>query len=106
MCMASIEGRARPGYVGCMVTRLRNQLRREIRVGGVAYVVSITDEGLKLVERARRKGHELLWKDLVSGDAALAVALNASMEMAPAPRQSGKRTGAERRPRPRAARRR
>lgn len=33
----------------------------------------------KLTPKGRRKGHELRWKDLVSGEAALAVALNASL---------------------------
>jgi hypothetical protein len=37
---------------------------------------------LKLTEKGRRKGQELSWKDLVSGDAALATALNASTETA------------------------
>jgi hypothetical protein len=37
---------------------------------------------LKLTEKGRRKGQELAWKDLVTGDAALATALNASVESA------------------------
>jgi hypothetical protein len=75
-----------------MVTRLRGPLRREIRIGGGAYVVTITDDGLKLVEKGRRKGYELRWKDLVNGDAALAAALNASVDAAPAPRAAKRRS--------------
>ena len=30
--------------------------------------------------KGKRKGRELTWKDLISGDAALAVALNASVQ--------------------------
>jgi len=69
-----------------MVTKLNGQLRREIDVGGVAHVVTLTGDGLKLAEKGRRKGFELAWKDLVSGDAALSAALNAALQASPAPR--------------------
>ena len=59
---------------------LDKPLKREIVVGGEAYVVTIAPDGLKLVPKGKRKGVELRWLDLVSGDAALAVALNASLE--------------------------
>ena len=63
-----------------MVTKLEKPMRREIEVEGEAYVVTLSPEGLKLVPKGKRKGQELAWKDLVSGDAALAVALNASLK--------------------------
>jgi hypothetical protein len=62
-----------------MATRLDKTLKREITVNGKRFVVSIAPEGLKLVGKGRRKGLELAWEDLVSGDAALATALNASV---------------------------
>jgi len=62
-----------------MVTRLDKELRREIDVDGTAYVVSISGQGLKLTVKGHRKGLELQWKDMVSGQAALATALNASL---------------------------
>jgi hypothetical protein len=62
-----------------MVTKLEKELRREIEVDGAAYVVSISTLGLRLVLKGRRKGLELSWKDLISGEAALATALNASL---------------------------
>ena len=65
-----------------MTVKLERSLKREIEVDGVAYTLTVTPEGLKLVEKGRRNGHELRWKDLVSGDAALAAALNASLEKA------------------------
>jgi hypothetical protein len=34
---------------------------------------------LKLVPKGKRKGVEIAWKDIVSGEAALATALNASL---------------------------
>ena len=65
-----------------MATKLDKPLKREVDVVGTAYMLTITPEGLKLVTKGRRKGIELAWKDLVSGQAALAVALNASLERA------------------------
>ncbi|HEY3247778.1 MAG TPA: hypothetical protein VGK88_05760 [bacterium] len=63
-----------------MSTKLDRPLKRELKVSGKSYVLTISPEGLKLVPKGRRKGQELTWKDLVSGQAALAVALNASLE--------------------------
>jgi hypothetical protein len=62
-----------------MVTKLEKALKREIAVEGKAYVVTITPEGLKLTLKGHRKGRELTWHDLVTGDAALAAALHASV---------------------------
>ena len=45
-------------------------------------MLTIAPDGLKLVPKGRRKGYELAWQDLVSGQAALATALNASLEQA------------------------
>jgi hypothetical protein len=64
------------------MTRLDRPLKRELDIGGTPHTLTISPEGLKLVEKGRRKGHELRWADLVSGGAALAVALNASLEEA------------------------
>jgi len=62
-----------------MATKLEKTLRREISIGGKPFVVSLSPQGLKLVGKGRRKGLELSWEDLTSGDAALATALNASV---------------------------
>jgi len=62
-----------------MATKLDKTLKREIIVHGKPFVVSLAPQGLKLVGKGRRKGLELSWEDLVSGDAALATALNASV---------------------------
>ena len=64
------------------MTKLERPLKRELEVDGKSYTLTVSPEGLKLVEKGRRKGQELLWKELVSGEAALAVALNASLEKA------------------------
>ena len=62
-----------------MVTKLDKPLRREIRIKDETYIVAIAPEGLKITVKGRRKGRELSWEDLVSGEAALATALNASL---------------------------
>jgi hypothetical protein len=63
-----------------MATKLEKPLKRELDLDGAAYMLTIAPEGLKLVPKGKRNGLELRWKDLVSGQAALAVALNASVE--------------------------
>jgi hypothetical protein len=62
-----------------MTTQLDKTLRRQIRINGQDYIVALSPGGLKLTGKGKRIGLELSWSDLVSGDAALAVALNASV---------------------------
>ena len=62
-----------------MTTALDKPLRRELQVGDTVYTLTISPDGLKLVEKGKRKGVELAWEALVSGDAALAAALQASV---------------------------
>lgn len=63
-----------------MMTPLDKPLRRELHIDGQPYTLTVAPEGLKLVEKGRRKGITLRWQDLVSGDAALATALQASVQ--------------------------
>ena len=49
-------------------------------IGDQPFMVTIDPAGLKIVPKGKRKGMEIAWKDLVSGDAALATALNASLQ--------------------------
>jgi hypothetical protein len=67
-----------------MTTKLTTPLKREIEVDGEAYTLTIAPDGLRLVRKGRRKGQALAWQALVTGDAALAAALNASVAEAPA----------------------
>lgn len=62
-----------------MTTLLDKTLKRELRIKGQPYMLTLTAESLKLTPKGRRKGLELRWDALVSGDTALAVALNASL---------------------------
>ena len=61
-----------------MTTKLDKPIRREITIDDKAYTLTIDGDGLKLVEKGRRNGQELRWRDLVSGDVALNAALSAS----------------------------
>ena len=70
------------------MTKLDGELKREISIDGTPYVLRIDPEGLTIVPKGKRKGRQLAWRDLVSGEAALAVALNASLAASRPPRRS------------------
>lgn len=61
------------------MTPLEKSLKRELTIRKQSYVLTIHPAGLKLTKKGRRKGIELAWQDLVNGEAAMAVALNASL---------------------------
>jgi hypothetical protein len=63
-----------------MATKLEKPLKREVEIEGKPYMLTISPQGLKLVPKGKRNGLELAWPALVSGDAALATALNASLQ--------------------------
>ena len=62
-----------------MTTKLDKPLKREIEIDGKPYTLTFSASGLLLTEKGHRKGIELTWKSLVSGDAGLASALQASV---------------------------
>jgi hypothetical protein len=82
-----------------MTIKLDKPVGREVLIKGEPWVVMIAPDGVKLSEKGRRKGVELAWKDLVSGDAALAAALNASLRAAPGPRKSAAAASRKKSPR-------
>ncbi|HYR12266.1 MAG TPA: hypothetical protein VEQ60_31050 [Longimicrobium sp.] len=67
-----------------MATRLDKPIKRELEIDGRSYMVTISPEGVKVVEKGKRKGQELSWTAFVSGDAALAAGLQASLDALPA----------------------
>lgn len=62
-----------------MTTPLHSTLRRALTIEGREYVVTLTSETLKVTLKGKRRGVELAWANIVNGDAALAVALHASV---------------------------
>ena len=62
-----------------MTTPLHSTLKRALSIDGREYVVTLTDTALKLTLKGKRNGVELPWTQLVNGEAALAVALHASL---------------------------
>lgn len=61
------------------MTPLVGPLKRQLLLDDVAFTLTLDADGLRLVEKGKRKGMELRWRDLVNGDAALASALQASL---------------------------
>ena len=61
------------------MTKLEKPLKRELSIDNAPYVLTIAPDGLTLTPKGKRKGHQLSWKALISGEAALAAALNASL---------------------------
>jgi hypothetical protein len=61
------------------MTPLDKSLKRALKINGHDYVVTLTPDALKITQKGHRLGIELKWADLVSGQSALAVALNASI---------------------------
>ena len=63
-----------------MATVLDKELKRQVTVDGADYTVALDPEGLRLTGKGKRRPEvELRWRDLLSGEAAMAVALNASL---------------------------
>lgn len=62
------------------MTPLDHPIKRQLLLDGVAFTLTLDADGLRLVEKGKRKGVDLRWRDLVNGDAALASALQASLQ--------------------------
>jgi hypothetical protein len=61
------------------VTPLDKALKRALTINGAEYVVTLSPDSLKLTPKGKRLGMELRWPDLINGETALAVALQASV---------------------------
>jgi hypothetical protein len=62
-----------------MTTPLDRPIKRELALDGMLYTVTISPDGIKVTEKGKRKGHELTWLDIISGDAALRRDLSLSL---------------------------
>lgn len=63
-----------------MATKLEKSIKRELELDGKAYTITIAPEGVKVVEKGKRKGREISWKSIINGDAQLAEELKMSLE--------------------------
>jgi hypothetical protein len=61
------------------MTPLHSTLKRALTIDGREYVLTLNQDALKLTLKGKRNGVELPWVQLVNGEAALAVALHASL---------------------------
>ena len=61
------------------MTPLHSTLKRALTIDGRDYVLTLDETALKLTLKGKRNGVELPWSQLVNGEAALAVALHASL---------------------------
>ena len=71
-----------------MATRLDKTIKRELELGGQLYMVSISPQGVRIVPKGKRKGHEISWETLLSGDAELRRDLNMSLDVFDALRET------------------
>ena len=63
-----------------MATKLDKPIKRELDLDGDAYTVTISPEGIRVVRKGHRKGHEMSWRSIVSGDAELTQQLKISLD--------------------------
>ena len=63
-----------------MATKLDKAIKRELEHEGVLYTVTIAPDGVRVVEKGKRKGRELSWASIISGDAELTEALKLSID--------------------------
>jgi hypothetical protein len=63
-----------------VATVLDKELKRQVTVDGVDYTIAVDPDGIRLTGKGKRRPEvELRWRELLSGEAALAIALNASL---------------------------
>jgi hypothetical protein len=62
-----------------MATKLEKTLKREITIDGKAYMVAISPEGVKVTQKGFRRGPEITWRAIISGEADLSQQLKSSV---------------------------
>lgn len=63
-----------------MAAKLDKPIKRELELDGETYTVTISPEGVRIVPKGRRKGHEITWRTIISGDAELTQQLRISLD--------------------------
>jgi hypothetical protein len=72
--------RLHPNLRNGMATKLDKTIKRELELDGKLYTVAISPEGVKVTPKGARKGQEISWSSIVSGEAELRRDLNASVD--------------------------
>ena len=65
-----------------MTTKLTKLLKREIDFDGAPYVITLSADGIKIVEKGKRKGQEMTWGELIGGRIGLTNSLKGSVALA------------------------
>jgi hypothetical protein len=63
-----------------MATKLDKTIKRELDLDGKLYTVAISPEGVKITPKGARKGQEITWSSLISGETDLHRNLNMSVD--------------------------
>jgi hypothetical protein len=63
-----------------MTAKLDSLIKRELTLGHETYTVSMSPEGVKIALKGKRKGREISWDTLLSGDAELTQQLKMSLD--------------------------
>ena len=63
-----------------MTAKLDRAIKRELDLDGKLYTITIAPEGLKVTEKGKRKGQEVSWRAIISGDATLSENLKISLD--------------------------
>jgi hypothetical protein len=63
-----------------MAVKLEKTIKRELELEGRTYTIAIAPEGVKVTEKGKRKGREISWRAIISGDAQLAEELKMSLD--------------------------
>jgi hypothetical protein len=63
-----------------MAAKLDKAIKRELDLDGETYTVTISPQGVRIVPKGRRKGHEISWQTILSGDAELTQQLKISLD--------------------------
>lgn len=68
-----------------MPTKLEKTLKREIQINGEPHIATISPEGVKITKKGFRKGNEVSWASIASGDANLRSDLSMSVDASTEP---------------------
>jgi hypothetical protein len=63
-----------------MTAKLDSLIKRELTLGDDTYTVSMSPEGVRIAPKGKRKGREISWETLLSGDAELNQQLKMSLD--------------------------